>query len=85
MLVYVLYSRSGKKLNFNIYNNTNYLTEMKLVQIIMDYCLLQFDGLIFWGGHGFLCNCESLWRVLPFLKICPNISETPCIILYTHM
>ena len=27
------------------YFNTNYCTEMKLVPINMDYCLLQFDAL----------------------------------------
>ena len=31
-----------KKRNTPIYFDTNYRTEMKLVQIIMDYCLLQF-------------------------------------------
>ena len=30
-----------------IYFNTNYRTERKLVPIIMDYCLLQFDALKF--------------------------------------
>ena len=41
------YSRSKKekKRNTPIYFNTNYRTEMKLVPIIMDYCLLQFDAL----------------------------------------
>ena len=28
-----------------IYFNTNYCREMKLVPIIMDYCLFQFDAL----------------------------------------
>ena len=30
-----------------IYFNTNYLTEMKLVPLIINYCLLQFDALKF--------------------------------------
>ena len=30
-----------------IYFNKTYLREMKLVPIIMDYCELQFDALIF--------------------------------------
>ena len=30
-----------------IYFNTKYRTELKLVPIIMDYCLLQFDALKF--------------------------------------
>ena len=45
------------KRNTPIYFITNYRTEMKLVPIIMDYCLLQFVGLHFflgglsaWGG-----------------------------------
>ena len=38
-----------------IYFNTNYHTEMKLVPIIMDECLLQFNALKFFVGlrlHG---------------------------------
>ena len=42
-----LYSRSKKKKNIPIYFNTNYHTEMKLVPIIMDQCLFQFDALKF--------------------------------------
>ena len=30
-----------------IYFNSNYSTEVKLVPIILDYCLLQFDALNF--------------------------------------
>ena len=30
-----------------IYFNTNYPTEMKMVPVIMDYCLLQFGALKF--------------------------------------
>ena len=50
-----MYSRSKKKRNIPIYFNTNYHTEMKLVSIIMDYCLLQFDenfsyGSVYMGG-----------------------------------
>ena len=36
--------------NTFIYFNTNYHTEMKLVPIIMDYCLLKFDALKFFFG-----------------------------------
>ena len=39
-----------KKLNAPIYFNTNYRTEMKLVPIIMDYCVLQLDALEFVFG-----------------------------------
>ena len=35
------------KRNTTIYFNTNYRTEMKLVPIIVDYRLLQFDALNF--------------------------------------
>ena len=47
-----MYSRSKKKKSRNtpIYFNTNCRTEMKLVSIIMDYCLLQFDTLKFFLG-----------------------------------
>ena len=42
------YSRSKKRKN--PFFNTNYRTEMKLVPIIMDYSLLQFDALQFFLG-----------------------------------
>ena len=45
-----MYSRSKKKRNTPIYFNINYRTEMKLVPIIMDQCLLQFDVLKFFFG-----------------------------------
>ena len=35
------------KRNTAIYFNTNYRREMKLVSIFMDYCLLQFDAIMF--------------------------------------
>ena len=44
-----------KKKTTPIYFNTNYRTEIKLVPIIMDYCLLQFGALKFFLGvrlHG---------------------------------
>ena len=44
---YCMYSRSIKKRNTPIYFNTNYRRKMKLVLIIMDYCLLEFDALKF--------------------------------------
>ena len=42
--------KKTKKRNTPIYFNTNYRAEMKLVSIIMDYCLLQFDALKFFLG-----------------------------------
>ena len=36
-----------KERNSRIYFNTNYRTEMKLVPVIMDHCLLQFEALKF--------------------------------------
>ena len=49
-----------KKRNIPIYFYTNYRAEKKLVPIIMDYCLLQFDALKFFLGvrllGGFLSN-----------------------------
>ena len=47
MYVQRMYSSSKKKRNTPIYFNTNYHTEMKLVPIIMDYCLLYFDAVKF--------------------------------------
>ena len=49
-----MYSRAKKK-NTPIYFNTNYHTEMKLVPIMVDYCLLQFHAFKFLLGvrlHG---------------------------------
>ena len=55
-----MYDRSKKKRITLIYFNTNYRAEMKLVPIIMDYCLLQFDALKFFLEvllhGGFLSN-----------------------------
>ena len=45
-----MYSSLKKKRNTPIYFNTNYRTEMKLVPIIMDYCLLQSDAVKFFLG-----------------------------------
>ena len=58
-----MYSRSK---NTPIYFNTNYRTEMKLVPVIMDYCLLQFDALKYFlvvrlhGERGSYPNCYFL-------------------------
>ena len=44
-----------RRQNTSIYTNINYRREMKLVPIIMYYCLLQFDALKFFLGvrlHG---------------------------------
>ena len=53
----------------HIYFNTNYRTEMKLVPINMDYCLLQFDALIFFLGvrlHGVtLTNFDFFFQYKP--------------------
>ena len=48
-------SRSIKKRSPPIYFNANYRTEIKLIPINMDYCLLQFVALNFFSGmrlHG---------------------------------
>ena len=39
--------KKKEKTKTPIYFNANYRREMKLVPIIMDYCLLQFDALKF--------------------------------------
>ena len=46
---YIYTCTAGKKTP--IYYNTNYRTGMKLVPIIMEYCLLQFNALKFWSLH----------------------------------
>ena len=42
--------KKRRKRNTPFYFNTNYRIEMKLVPIIMDYCLLQFNALTFFLG-----------------------------------
>ena len=62
-----MYSRSKKK-KIPIYFNTNYRTEMKLVPIIMDYCLLQFDALKFFLGvrqHGGSAQNFNFFNINP--------------------
>ena len=64
----------GKKRN-PIYFNTNYRTEMKLVPIIMDYFLLQFDAFKFFLGG------PSIWVSLfnfNFININPEIFHQNC-------
>ena len=62
-----MYSRSKKK-NTLIYFKTNYRREMKLVLIIMDYYLLQFDALKFFLGvrlHGEYLSNLNFFNVNP--------------------
>ena len=44
------WSKKKKNQNTPINCNTNYLTEMKLIPINVDYCLLKFDALNFFLG-----------------------------------
>ena len=70
--MYIQYTQSVKKKITLIYFNTNYPTEMKLVPIIVDYCLLQFDALKFVLGarlHG-----ESV-RNFNFFNVKPQIRQ----------
>ena len=63
----IVYSRSKEKKNPN-YSNTNYCREMKLVTIIMDYHLLQFDALKFLLGirpHGRFLSNFNFFNVNP--------------------
>ena len=46
-MVATYYTVGQEKKNTFMYFNANYRTEMKLVPITMDYCLLQFDALKF--------------------------------------
>ena len=55
-----------EKPNIPIYFNPNYRREMKLVPIIMDYCLFQFDALkFFWGS----VYTEDLYLILIFFNL----------------
>ena len=63
-----MYSQSKKKRNTPIYFNTNYRTEMKLVPIIMDYCLLHLDAFKFFLGvrlHGEYQLIFNLFNINP--------------------
>ena len=64
-----MYSGSKKRKkerNTFIYFNANYRTEMKLVPIIMDYCLLQFDALKFFLGVRLHGGGGGLYQTLIF-------------------
>ena len=67
-----------KKKITGIYFNSNYRAEMKVVLIITDYCLLQFDSLKFFlgvqdgnlhGGH---------YLTLIFFNVIPQIFQRNC-------
>ena len=48
--VYIRWLKRKKNRNTPTYLNSNYRTKIKLIPIIMDYCLLQFDALQFFLG-----------------------------------
>ena len=63
-----MYTRLKEKRNTPIYFNTNFHTETKLVPIIIDYCLLNFDALKFFLGvrlHGRSVLTFNLFNVNP--------------------
>ena len=65
------YVQSVKKKIF-INSNTNYSTEMKLVPIIMDYCILQFDALKFFLGVSLHGGCLPNFN---FFNVNPQFFE----------
>ena len=56
----------------DIYFNTNYCTEIKLVPIIMDYCLLQFHALKFFLGVRLRGRSQSNFN---FFNVNPQIFQ----------
>ena len=65
------YSNLKKKRSTPIYFNTNYHTEIKLIPIIMDHCLLQFDVLKFFLGfclHGKALSNFNFYFLLPISR-----------------
>ena len=67
--VYIRWLKRKKNRNTPTYLNSNYRTKIKLIPIIMDYCLLQFDALQFFLGvrlYG-----ESLLN-FDFFKVTPK-------------
>ena len=67
-----MYSKSKKKRNTPIYFNTNYRTEMKLVPIIIDNCLLKFDAFKFYLG---VCLHEGSLPNSSFFNATPPIFQ----------
>ena len=61
-----------KNRNTPTYFNANYLTEMKLVPIIMDYCLLQFNALKFFLG---VRHCRGCLPNFNFFNLNPQIFQ----------
>ena len=71
----LMYSKSNKKRNTPIYFNINYRSEMKLLPIEEDYCLLSFDALIFFLAIFFV---RDLYQTLIFFQIkTPNVTTKP--------
>ena len=70
--MYIQYTQSVKKKITLIYFNTNYPTEMKLVPIIVDYCLLQFDALKFVLGVRLHGGGEVSLTNFNFFKVNPQ-------------
>ena len=73
--MHCMYIRSKKNENTFTYFVQNYRTKMKLVPIIIDYCLLQFDALKFFFGirlHG-----GSLFNFNSF-NVNPQIFQRNC-------
>ena len=66
-----MYSTSKKKKK-PIYFNLNYRTEMKLVPIIVDKCLLQFDALKFLLG---VCLHGEFQLNFNFFNVNPQIFQ----------
>ena len=67
-----MYVKFVKKMEHPINSNTNYSREIKLLQINMDYCPLQFGASKFFlGGYvymGSLLNFNSLVETIKFDK-----------------
>ena len=78
-----LYRRSKKEKEKkpSTYFNTNYHREMKLVPIIMDYCLIQFDDLKFFLG---VCLDEGSQRNFIFFNVNPQIFQRNCKVHLTN-
>ena len=60
--------KKTKEGNTPIYFNTHYRTEMKLIAITMDQCLLQFDALKFFQGCVYM---GGLYLALIFFNVKP--------------
>ena len=77
-----MHNRSKKQITPN--SNTNYRREIKLIPFNMDYCLLQFNALIFFLGHLSIWG-GGIYLTLIFSMSLIKFNKRKCEIAWTQI